>query len=258
LLSWRLLVLIACLPFFHSGCAGHLAGLEPANLPTAPIVERLQERRGQLFSFRGVGTLRLEGGKKRWFGNAFLLARSPQSLRLEMISPLGQPLLYIASDGRRFVSWVPGQREAYRGTAPGNTLATLINFPLNDQEALMLLAGLVPEFGYKDIHLLRDPKTGKLLLSMEDSPTGRAQRVWLEADGSTVSRIERLQGSRRELEAWFTDFSTEHGFCYPEEVRIEVSGLLLAIHYQQFAINVALDDNAFRLDLPAGVEVIPW
>jgi hypothetical protein len=256
--SWLLSLLIACLVFPLFSCAGRTPGLQPAGQPAAPIVERLQERCNRLSGFRALGTLRLEGGTKHWSGRAFLLVGRPQSLRLEMLGPLGQPLLYVASDGARFSTWVPGQPRAYQGVAPDNVLATLVDFPLDDREALLLLAGLVPNPGYPQVRLFRDSKSGNLLLAMEGGPGDRTQRVWLEPDGSTVIRIERLRGYRRELEAWFTDFATDGGFRHPEGIRIEASGFHLAIHYEQFVINGALDENAFRLQLPSGVEVLPW
>jgi outer membrane lipoprotein-sorting protein len=254
----RWLLIGACILCFANGCARETQTLEPTDLPVSLIIEELADKRSQLSSFRAVGTLRVEGGKNRWSGRAFILGRMPQSLRLEVLSFFGQPALYLVSDGDHFLFWEPGSDRAYQGFASGNTLTSLIKFPLEDSKTLLLLAGIVPSWDYQKATLFRIRETDNLLLQLQDGPGRLTQRVWLEAEEFAVTRIERLRGSRLELEADFTDFVAIEGSLYPRAVLIKADKVVLSLHYKQFVINEPLQEETFRLPLPEGIEVFPW
>ena len=170
----------------------------------------------------------------------------------------GQPVLYAASDGGQFKVWEPGRNRAYQGLASGNTLARLIEFPLQDQEALLILAGTVPSWQDGDPRLFRVRGTENLMLQLDGVRGSLTQRVWLEGEGLVVTKIERTRGGERELEAKFSDFVDIEGFTYPRSVVMEGAKARLTLRYQQFVINENLDESVFHLALPDGVEIVPW
>jgi hypothetical protein len=251
-------VLTACFLLLVVSCAKMPPTLEPADLPVSLVIERLEQKRDQFTSFRAVGTLRIEAKKQQWSGKAFLLSQVPRSLRLEIVGLWGQPLLYVVSDGASFLSWEPGRDRAYRGLAAGDTLASIIDFPIGDQEAVLLLAGIVPRWGHGEASLYRERDTEALVLVFENESSRLVQRVRLDAADLAVTEIERLHGSNSELVARFNDFVAIDGFVYPKNVALEGGGIKLKLKYQQFAINEALDQDAFQLALPEGVEILPW
>ena len=216
----RLQALLICayLLFFPYGCARELPTYEPAELPVSLVVEQLKQRQDHLVSYRAVGRLRVQGGKQRWSGRAFLLSQFPDSLRLEVVSLFGHPVLYAASDGHQFTVWEPSGNRAYQGSAANNTLAHLIEFPLQDQEALLMLAGIVPPYRNGKQKLFRVRGTENLMLQLEGVHGGLTQRVWLEGEGLMVTRIERIRGGEREMEARFSDFVHIGGSYYPRSV----------------------------------------
>lgn len=257
-LQHRWLLLYACLLFFLNSCAKELPTLVPSDLPVALVVEQLEQRRDLLSSFRAVGSLRVQGEKRRWSGRAFLLSQIPHSLRLEVVGFFGQPVLYVASDGDHFLVWEPGQNRAYQGLASDNTLATLINIPLKDREALLLLAGVVPPWNYEEAKLFRLRDSEDLMLQLEDFAGRMTQRVWLEGERLVVTRFERLQGKKRELEAIFTDFVAIQGSLYPRSIVLEAARVRLSLRYEQFALNEPMDESIFHLTLPEEIEIHPW
>jgi outer membrane lipoprotein-sorting protein len=254
--KWVSLLMLGCLSLYWAGCVRKAPVLEPVDLPVAPILERLDGKRIALSSFRASGTLRLEGRGRQWSGRALVLARFPHRLRLELLDFFGQPALYVVSDGEEVITWAPGQN-ASRGFALGTVIASLTNLPLRDSEAMLLLAGALPEFQYRETRLFRDPQEGAFVLSLEDQARGEIERVWLEEDAATIRRLQRIQGGTSLLDATFAEFTEADGFYYPREVKIEVAGVHLALRYQVFVPNVRLDDEVFHLELPPGVKVLP-
>jgi outer membrane lipoprotein-sorting protein len=232
--------------------------LEPADLPVSLVLEELEARRRQFASFSAAGSLRVEGGKHTWSGRAFILSRIPQSLRLEVLSFFGQPALYLVSEGNQFLFWEPGSDHAYQGFTTGNTLKSLVNFPLEDRKTLLLLAGIVPSYDYQEAKLFKVQDTENLVLQLQDGPGRNSQRVWLEAEEFAVSRIERRRGSKLVLEASFADFVTVAGAVYPRSVLLKADKVVLSLNYKDFVINEPLQEEAFQLDLPEGIKILPW
>ena len=254
----RRLLLYASFLFFLIGCAREIPTFEPADMPASVVVEHLEKGKEQLRSFRAVGSIQVKGEKQRWSGRAFFLAQLPSSLRLEVLSFFGQPVIYAASDGYEFLVWEPGNNRAYQGLAAHGTLARLIKFPLHDQEAVLLLAGVVPIWYQVEQKLFKLPDKGRMLLQLVDTSSRLTQKVWLEGESLVATKIERLRGGKLELEATFSDFMDIEGWFYPRSIVMEGAKTRVTIRYEQIAINESLDQSVFHLTLPEGVEIIPW
>ena len=252
------LLIYVSLSFFFSGCVKEVPIYEPADLPVSLVVAQLEQRQSHLFSFRAVGTIRVQGGKQRWSGRAFLLSEFPDSLRLEVIGLFGNPVLYAVSDGHQFTIWEPGREQAYQGLASSGTLARLIKFPLQDREALLLLAGIVPPWHQVEAKLFRLSKAESFMLQLENKPARLRQRIWLEGEDLIVTRTERVQDNIEKFEAQFSDFVAIAGSFYPRSVVIEGGQAHISIRYKQFAVNEDLDSSVFNLALPEGIEIVPW
>jgi outer membrane lipoprotein-sorting protein len=254
----RRLLIYASLLFLVIGCAKEVPTFEPADMPASVVVEHLEKGKEQLRSFRAVGSIQIKGEKQRWSGRAFFLAQLPSSLRLEVLSFFGQPVMYAASDGYEFLIWEPGHDRAYQGLAAHGTLARLIKFPLHDQEAVLFLAGVVPTWRQGERKLFKLPDSGRMLLQLEDTSSRLAQKVWLEGKSLVATKIERLRGGKLELEATFSDFMEIEGWFYPRNIVMEGAKTRVTIRYEQITINESLDHSVFHLTLPEGVEIIPW
>ena len=252
------LIIYVSLLFFFSGCVKEVPIYEPADLPVSLVIAQLEQRQHQLFSFRAVGTIRVQGGKQRWSGKAFLLSEFPDSLRLEVVGLFGNPVLYAVSDGDQFTIWEPGREQAYQGLASGGTLARLIKFPLQDREALLLLAGIVPPWQQVQAKLFRLSNADSFMLQLENKPARLRQRIWLEGEDLIVTRIERAQKDEVKFEAEFSDFAEIYGSFYPRSVVMEGGKAHISIRYQQFAVNEDLDASVFHLALPEEIEIVPW
>ncbi|MEJ2364362.1 MAG: DUF4292 domain-containing protein [Deltaproteobacteria bacterium] len=241
------------------GCAKKIPIFEPVDIPPSVVAEHLEKEKEQLRTFRAVGSIQVKGEKEHWSGRAFFLAELPDSLRLEVLNFFGQPVIYAVSDGHEFLIWQPGDNRAYEGLAAHGTLTRLIKFPLDDQEAVLLLAGIVPIWRQVEQKLFKSPDSGMLLLEQSADTSSRLkQKIWLEGEGMVATKIERLQGGELELEVKFSDFLKIEGWFYPRSIEMEGAKTRVTIRYEQIAVNESLDQSVFHLTLPEGVEIIPW
>ena len=240
------------------GCAKRAPTFEPVDIPPSVVVEHLEKEKEQLRTFRAVGSIQVKGEEQHWSGRAFFLAELPSSLRLEVLSFFGQPVIYAASDGYQFLVWEPGNNRAYQGLAAHGTLARLIKFPLDDQEAVLLLAGVVPTWHQAEQKLFKLPDNRGMLLQLEDTSSRLTQKVWLEGESLVATKIERIRGGKLELGTTFSDFVDIEGWFYPRSIVMEGAKTRVTIRYEQITINENLDHSVFHLALPQGVEIIPW
>jgi hypothetical protein len=254
----RLPVAAGCMLVFLIACAREVPVFEPVDVPVSLVSRHLETKRAGFSSLRAGGTLQLEAGKQGLSGRVFLLCQMPRSLRVEVMSLLGQPLLYLVSDGEQLLSWIPGRRRAYGGPSSGDALASLVAIPLEDREALQLLAGVVPDWDGRVSGLFRDVPSGNLVLLSEGFGGRRMQRVWLEPEDLSVIRVERFEGMERRLDARFDDFTVVRDSLYPKHVVLESPEVRLSLRYHQLVVNEPAGRNAFHLELPAGIEVAPW
>ena len=96
-------------------------------------------------------------------------------------------------------------------------------------------------------------RDGTLFLVVHWIGSGNSQDEFL-----LVTRIERIRGGEREMEARFSDFVHIGGSYYPRSVVMEGEKARLTLQYQEFVINEELDESLFHLALPGVVEIIPW
>ncbi|MBW1981655.1 MAG: hypothetical protein JRJ12_10575 [Deltaproteobacteria bacterium] len=243
--------------FFAMGCAGRVGTLREAEVSPAAILARLQQRHLELAGFRAAGTLQLIAPSQRMSGKVFLAARMPNLLRLELLSSMGQPVLYFVSDGQHYTVWSPGKSQAYTGTSSDDSLFELFELPVKDHEALLLLAGRLATRDFAATKIMRDARSGDLLLTLFNSAAGVTKLVWLDASGTRAKSVEVLGRNGRQLQVRFDNFKWTDGFFHPMELTLEASKVRFTLRYQKFLATGPADDEAFRLKLPPDVKILP-
>lgn len=106
-------VLLSCLLLFASACAFQAPSARnpEADKDAGGLIERLSAQNRTISDRRGVGRFRLENGKGVLSGRVAWLSAPPYKLRMEILSPFGQPVATLAGDGDRVsVRWAADGR----------------------------------------------------------------------------------------------------------------------------------------------------
>ncbi|MFM7736736.1 MAG: hypothetical protein ACKPBU_12240 [Alphaproteobacteria bacterium] len=248
----------------------------------AELAEVAAARRRSLHALRATGKLQVtvdategsEARRQRLSASQSLLARAPDSFRLEVLTPFGVGYV-VAADGASIAAYAPGERVLWRGDADLRTVAATTGVAAEPSDVVALLLGVapVPPLDLARARVSRasgagegsrgasgDDDAPELLLhaTVRDRPddlvvVGYARPT--AASGAWVPVLfERttIEGDLV-LRARFGDFAASPAGPVARRVEIEAGGSKAVLRCSGFEVNPAIDATAFSIPTPPGV-----
>jgi len=96
------------------------------------------------FALQGRFSVRLESPGANGTVQGALILHQPDRFRIELLTPFGTPLFYVASDGRALNAWSQRDGVFYRGTDAERVLDQLTGGAVDLADVNALLTGLLP------------------------------------------------------------------------------------------------------------------
>jgi outer membrane lipoprotein-sorting protein len=242
-----------------SGCASLWPRRVPREiLASADLLQRVQARNRRIHSIRAQAKVTVNLGKNRFTLEELIIVKKPASLRVEAFSPIGQPLLYLTTDGEFLEALVPAENRLYRGGASAKNLSPFFSFPA---EAGKLIPLIVGEVDWSDDERLAThySQKDKAYIVKEDTPEGSRRIFWIDPFHFAPLRATELDKLRNpRWEVLFANFRKRNGIHFPMDIefRIPPSQRRIRMHLLEWEINPSLGEGTFRLDVPKGVEII--
>jgi len=210
-------------------------------------------KRSDVFrSLDGTARVRLESDGKSYTVTQLLLAEKPDRLRLDLLSPFGQPLLQLATDGRQLTALLPPDAVFYLGEASDRNLQRFTRLPLQLPDLIALILYQVPLIAYDD-----------------ESVTPLGNGLVLELSGREgLRQVLRFDHERRLVEAsyycaeelqlrlLYDDFD-DGPPPFPRAIRFEMPAQKssASLRFSELILNPELPEGRFRLNPPVGFEV---
>ncbi len=150
-------------------------------------------------------------GSGSFIGQAVLLWREPESLRLEILSPFGTPLFVFATQGKQIRAYSVDSDRYYVGRADRESLTLWLGIPIHPKLLVRILRGALPVISPESrdaVRLAWDGEAGAW--RMEVPPSGRMvlrQVAWLDRETFWPHRV-RLGEEGASLEVRYGDFKT--------------------------------------------------
>lgn len=229
----------------------------PAVKPTgaAPTVKRLLDvlnaRDRSLSRFRAQARLDYNSPEQSFRSTQVVVVRAPASARIDVMNPFGVSYT-VATDGKQLSAFDRRKNVFYHGKAEPDRFRHFIGIPLGANELAALLRGLPPALGESRWAAVQAVEGGWLLQRRLGG--GGKQEVVVEASSFVPLRV-KISGDRdrHDVEVKYSDYRDVSGVVVPH--RIEVSfrdGSHLELVYKSVQRDVALNEEAFRIDRPAG------
>ena len=272
-----LLCLIAMGTFF-AGCASSLDTGRESALPSAEqAVRGLVDRSNSVRSFQMQGEIQLSTPQTDLVGDHFIVGKSPDMLRAEIMGPFGQPAVFVVLNGDKLVALDYKANRAYTGRASRRNLARFLGMALSSREVFTLLSGSVPIIGFEKAAVHPDDKPGRALLKLLAKGGGLGQgmifslsdytlhQAWLRQwtglggqGGLDSEDLPRDQDSSVLLDCRFDQFVGSGAGRYPKQITIrDNQARKVSLKNFELLINPALDGALFEAKLPEGVVVSP-
>jgi hypothetical protein len=183
-----------------------------------------------------------------------LSVKRPASLRIEALTPMGDPAAVLVADGGKFALLDLRNNVFYRGPATPRNLSRLLPAPLRDEELVALLTGAMPELPEALPEKANRVGDGYLLLV---STPRLAQEVSLGGD-LRINDVRRLTSGGELLWAVHLDeHDDSSGAQVPRLLHLSApkAKTEVDLRLKNVVVNKPPPAGAFLLGVPQGMKV---
>jgi outer membrane lipoprotein-sorting protein len=193
-----------------SGCATPKTGIDllkystgwPETIRAEAVIELISERRLK--------------------GRAVILAKEPDSFRIEILAPFGRLIALLLSDGERLTVFADGELKTYRWNDPA------LPYPFSAQELVSFLMG-------KDDLSPTPPGAPGVKYEITRNEAGR------------IAKLVKLKDGRPVLNVEMSDYKVKGGYVIPHRISLKDGPKSLRIRYTSVEIAPGIKDDVFEL-----------
>ena len=253
----RPFLLSLLIPLLLSACAA--IPTLPSVTPSAEEVFRqVTARQEALQGLKGLAQVKISSPEKSFTNQQVLFARRPGYLRVESLSPLGTPLLYIVTDGKEIQLYIPEENKYYQGAFEPRALSFVLPLALHPEEMVAFLLGGLPPMEPERISLRPDSKEGLWVLDLHSPSRGEAQTLWVHPGSFHILRADLTRpGISYHLS--YSSFREVKGILFPHQRRLASQDLKTRIsaEFPEVELNPAWGGQDFSLPVPRGATILP-
>jgi outer membrane lipoprotein-sorting protein len=243
-------------PLFAVLVAGCAIAVAPPRQPVAEearaALALLVERWHAFSDLRTVADIVVErSGKKQRLTGA-LLARAPDSVRFEALSPFGAPLLVSIIHGGQLTIYDAVNDEATVGPATAEMAAHVLSLPIDADDLVAVLAGrTVPP---KDLRIVQMVASGGDGPSLDLVGRLHRQRVWMDLGTGVVRQLEYVGGRYVARVVFQRD---ERGILTGLDVDAADGLVKVTVRYDHPVIDGGVDPDRFSFTVPKTARIQP-
>ncbi|MCA9522258.1 MAG: DUF4292 domain-containing protein [Myxococcales bacterium] len=192
-------------------------------------------------------------------GTVAMVLEPPDRLRFEALSPSGNMLALLTSDGARITLYQRGAKRCYRGPACARNIARLLPIAIEPRQLVRLLMGRAPVIRHTDRRMRFDRRAGWYQLTLIDTAAGRHQEIWLAPGTLRPMRSKLYEGKTLRLQLDWRSYRNLAGHPFPHRIDAKMprGKVDLSIKFRELTPNRSLKMRFFRFDCPAGVTETP-
>jgi len=219
---------------------------EEARRAVALLTARWQE----FSDLRTILDVEIRRGKERQALTGVLLAKAPDSVRFEALSPFGQPVLLFTIHDGWLTAYDAATDEATIGPATADTAAGLLGLPLQPDDLVGVLGGrAVPPKDLRVAQVLPPDEQGP---SLEMIGTVHRQRVWMDFTSGRVRQLD-ITGGRYEVRVTYLP----DGDGRPRGFDLSAANdyVVASVRYRNPVFDGGIESGRFELTLPKSAKI---
>lgn len=249
-----LLISVACcthlappVPFpYASQCPPDHVLLDAVRMPAPPVV-------------KAIAKIKVESPDETFSVKELIVAQKPNRLRLETLSPLGQPGFYAATDGQDLFLFNPSENTYYHGLATPHNLGLIIPLNLGVEEMVSVIMGMIPLIDYDADQLLCTVKEDGYVIHLKARDESTTQVLTLAQENLRVVASEIYDGEGLTCSVTYKDYKVVGDHSFPGEITVFLppDRTTVRINYKNVEFLPEIDSSLFRLSAPQGATVVP-
>jgi outer membrane lipoprotein-sorting protein len=211
---------------------------------------------------RALARLSVTSSQGRFSTRQTFLWRRPALLRLDTVSPFGQPIMTLVADSAQASIYYPQDSIFAQGPATAATLSRVIRLPLDAEDVAPLLMGYIrpsPRQAVSTMFLQTD--ANMFLLRFLGSAGELIQDVWVDPDQWLPRRLVRYSApAAPAIDIAYSDFRPSTATLpLPHALTIWLPDVETEVRLQFLSIdlNPGLPASVFRLSPPEGARIVP-
>ncbi len=250
------LILALGVPFLFSACAA-LPVLPPEPPAAEEILRQVDARQQAVQGFKGLAQVKVSSPEKTLSAQQVLFARRPALLRVESLSPLGTPMLYVVTDGQKLNLYQPGENRYYQGPFQASSLSLALPSELTPEEVVSFLLGGVPRRDYEKISIRADRKEGLWVLDLLSPSRRESQTLWVHPQSFHILRA-KFDRPRFSYYIHYADFRETKGILFPQRMLLTSVDpqTKISVEFQEMELNPGWEGQDFLLPVPRGATVL--
>jgi len=247
------IVYLLLLAVLASGC------LQPTiisnELPPEKIIAAISNAVGENDILSAVAQIDLETFNGSHPVKAVLIIKKPSYLRLELLSVIGTPGLFLAASPEKMSIFISSKGEYYYGQPTSANLERFLPWPINIDDIVMILTGTYPSLKDKDVTYRSYRENNCLCIEMT-SQSGRSQIIWVD-EYNRLFKLVRKDEHDREIYSVRYDHYKERSPVAGEITISMADGVTsISIKYSDIKIEKATDLSIFNLPVPDNAKAI--
>jgi outer membrane lipoprotein-sorting protein len=218
------------------------------------LLQQIEQNAGTFHSLEGLARVRISGEGKSFSSTQVLLAEKPNRFRAETLSPFGQPVLTVATDGHELSAFVPSERLFYRGESSLRNVQRFTRMPLQLEDLVHILLYDVPILSYQFRSVASTARGGYLLTLL--GPGETRQEMIFDRD-LRLSGASYFQGVELLLRITYDRFGSE-GFPASASLEMPAQNAEASLVFSDLRTNVSIAPERFQMHPPQGIEEQPF
>jgi len=247
--------------FFFLALFFFLASCVPPRLlpPEKPepkfLLDQLRIRAQKISGLKGLARVRIIKQDKSLSSDHVLFFRRPAWLRIESLSPLGTPQLYLVTDGAEMKIYHPGENKYYWGPANSQSISNLLPFSLSLDEIVSLFLGSPPLIIHDTATVYKSKSAYLWILELQQSSPNRRQLLWIDPEDLLIHRVE-LYAEELIYQMTFAEFQQIHKEIFPHKIQYISLNNRVQVEYKEIFLNPSWEKDDFHLPIPRGAKII--
>lgn len=242
-----------------TGCpAPQIAQPDDFNEDPARLLTAIKQRADAVQALSGEVGIEVWHGADRVRLKQLLAVDRQGRVRIDALSPFGQPLSTLVSDGSRLMIYSLEDKTFRIGAATAENMARLMPIRLEPEALSAILRGAVPILEHDQATVTWNARDGWYRLELVKG--SRMQRIEFEPQALRVVNLEQRDGDAVRYTARFGAYAGEGDAVIPTRMRFEAPGpagdaLRIDLEVIDHTLNPELPPEVFTLEAPRGVRV---